>query len=171
MHLLLILGKPWISSTNMNEAFIRQKSSVQIQSNFVKKVTVSIPAKNSLQEKIIESTRYSQMITEEKTQNIKQQMATILETYLDQVRIMIEENKTYPASAKKLGIDGEIVLRFRINRLGHMNSLEFIQKANFEPLNEAAKNAITRVRNFPAIPSEIQNHELVIDQKINFKLK
>ncbi len=94
---------------------------------------------------------------------------TILELYLMQVRKLIESKKFYPASAKRLKIEGDVTLKFSIDRSGHISGIEFLQKANFNPLNDAALSAIESVGKFPSLPTEIKDDTLVIHQKITFK--
>jgi TonB family protein len=96
---------------------------------------------------------------------------TLLDHYLTEVRNLIENKKFYPASAKRLKMEGEVFLKFTINRSGDVFDITFIQKANFDPLNDAALSAIRGVRNFPPIPTEIPEDELTIHQKISFKIQ
>lgn len=96
---------------------------------------------------------------------------TQLHNYLMLVRNLIEKNKYYPASAKRLKIEGDVVLKFTILRNGEAKDIVFIEKSSFDPLNDAAIAAVLDVRIFPAIPQEITDESLTILQKISFKLQ
>jgi TonB family protein len=170
IHVIIIFANSWQDSIQIHldqKISNAQKYEIKMQFNFekknsAKKIEKVAPDKTDRNEDAPQETK--ELASNNTT-------PTALENYLNQIRQLIEKNKFYPAPARRLRIEGEILLRFVINRNGQMTNLEFLQKTKFEPLNAAAKSAVIQVKKFPPIPPEILDEELIINQKISFKLE
>lgn len=69
-----------------------------------------------------------------------------LDKYLVQIRNLINENVKYPLKAKKLSIEGIVIVKFKILEDGSVENIEiieghkFLQNATIEAIQEASKN-------------------------------
>jgi periplasmic protein TonB len=69
-----------------------------------------------------------------------------LDKHLAFIRKLINENVKYPLKARKLSIEGVVIVRFKISQNGTVESIEiieghkFLQKATIEAILEASKN-------------------------------
>lgn len=146
-----------------------QKTEIKMHFSYKDKVERSQNKFDKSVKDIMKKNELSQE-TQEKIENdpIPQ---TALSNYLNQVRVLIENKKFYPASARRMKIEGEVLLKFTLDRQGNIKNVLFIQKSSFDPLNEAAMSALEQVRIFPAFPKEIIEDTLTIQQKISFKIQ
>ncbi len=87
-----------------------------------------------------------------------------LDKHLIEIRNLINKNIHYPKRAKKLSIEGIVIVKFKINEDGTIGNItileghEFLQKATIEAIEEASKS-------FPKT-----NRSIEIQIPIEFKL-
>lgn len=102
--------------------------------------------KNELAEAISKQLQSSN--TETPIQNIKtvvDEKKEYLDKYLSQIRESINKNITYPPKAKKLLIEGTVIVRFKITENGSVEDItiidghKFLQSATIEAIEEASK--------------------------------
>ena len=69
--------------------------------------------------------------------------------YFEMVRMKIESKKKYPATAKNRQIEGRVEVRFVITADGFVSSVELLNGGTYEPLNEAALDAVRAASPLP----------------------
>jgi TonB family protein len=88
------------------------------------------------------------------------------ENYLDKVREIIKKNTTYPAVAKRRGIQGTVKVSFRILRNGSIDNVKVTEKSEFGILNDAALQAVRASSPFDK-PEKI----IAVEIPVSFRLK
>lgn len=97
----------------------------------------------------ITSKTTEKIITAEKeilTKTIVDEKKDYLDKHLAQIRNLINQNVKYPMKARKLSIEGIVVVKFKILEDGSVENIEiidghkFLQNATIEAIQEASKN-------------------------------
>ena len=104
----------------------------------VEEVATNTTVEKSLEKPIVEEkTVQSKPVTDEKKE--------YLDKYLSQIRDSINKNITYPPKAKKLLIEGTVIVRFKITENGSVEDItiidghKFLQSSTIEAIEEASK--------------------------------
>lgn len=188
IHVVVIIPFSWrhqenIGTTKLAQNQKAQRTEIKMQFSFDQKV---IPVKTKklekpdIQKPAIQKSNDSKVpaqkeITQKNIMDVNDLVEkvnpTILELYLSKIRALIESKKFYPASARRLQVEGDVTIKLKIDRNGKLLDLVFTKKAEFDPLNEAARSAANQIENFPPFPDEISNDFLIINQNISFKLR
>jgi TonB family protein len=79
--------------------------------------------------------------------------AEVLRRYEQVISLWIQRNKVYPASAKAKGLQGQAVVRIRINREGTIIFSRLDKPTAYPELNEAITQMIRASNPVPAVPS------------------
>ena len=89
-----------------------------------------------------------------------------------QARLMAHLNsfKRYPADAKRQGKAGVVMVRFRIDRAGHMLSFRIEQGSGHAALDEETARLMQRADPFPAPPDSVSGAELEFVVPVQYKL-
>ena len=90
--------------------------------------------------------------------------------YINDLRIEIERNKSYPLISKAKKEEGIVVLFFRVNNKGEISNLKILKSSGYEKLDEAALKAVKAVGIYKRIPEELENEYLDIQVPIKFNL-
>jgi protein TonB len=80
--------------------------------------------------------------------------AALLEQYLVELLASIEEQKRYPALAKRRSIEGKVQVRFNLACDGRITDLDI--SGSHRLLQKAANKAIKAAYPFPEIPPELR---------------
>lgn len=99
------------------------------------------------------------------------QATTLRDTYLQQVRTRIEEGRRYPLTARKLGQEGRVLVRFVIATDGGLEELELGESCGTRSLDEAALAALRAAAPFPAPPEEFFPDAAAMQIVIAFALR
>ena len=100
-------------------------------------------------EKVVDNTVVEKTKTEEKQLEVKpiiDDKKDYLDKYLAQIRELINKNVKYPSKAKKLSIEGIVIVKFKILEDGTVQNIEiiqgdkFLQTSTIEAIEEASKN-------------------------------
>ncbi len=103
--------------------------------------------------------------------NINHQEIKDLESqYLSKVRSLIEENKIYPKTAKRLNQTGKVFVSFVITKDGKIKDIKIVKSSDFERLNEAATEILSQIGKFEAIPEKLKKEEFEITIPISYEL-
>lgn len=79
--------------------------------------------------------------------------------------------KRYPERAKKRGVEGEIILAFRVNRDGSVSDSQLIKVSTSEILNQEGLEMLARAAPFPAPPASYRpGKSLEYKVPVQFKL-
>ena len=100
-------------------------------------------------EKVVDNTVVEKTKTEEKQVEVKpiiDDKKDYLDKHLAQIRELINKNVKYPSKAKKLSIEGIVIVKFKILEDGTVQNIEiiqgdkFLQTSTIEAIEEASKN-------------------------------
>jgi protein TonB len=89
--------------------------------------------------------------------------------YQDQVRAAILSQKFYPRQARRLKMQGEVIVQLAVMRDGKIGSSHFIKSAGYPVLDEAAQVMISAAAPFPAVPDTIRDIPLKLIIPIYFQ--
>ncbi len=78
-----------------------------------------------------------------------------LKNYLSKVRKIIEAHKRYPLRARRLGIEGEVMVAFKIDRHGNAIDIRVLRKSPFYTFNKFAVKTISSSSPFPPPPERL----------------
>ncbi len=79
-----------------------------------------------------------------------------LEERLRAIRARIEQQKTYPSSARREGIEGTTTLAFRIREGGAVEEARVLKSSGSSLLDEASLEAVRRAAPLPPVEGEIR---------------
>lgn len=94
-----------------------------------------------------------------------------LQSYLRLVRQLLEKHKDYPSMARQRHIQGIVMVRFTIQGGGQVGSFQISHSSGQDLLDEAAKNTIRRVGQFPPLPIDLNRQQLTVEVPLAFRLK
>ncbi|MCX5811170.1 MAG: energy transducer TonB [Proteobacteria bacterium] len=83
------------------------------------------------------------------------------------VREAVMKNLKYPEKARRFGWEGRVILYFIINETGLVRDVKIVKSSGIQMLDEAAKDALTRVAAF----NNKYKRLVVVQLPIEFKLK
>ncbi len=83
-------------------------------------------------------------------------------SYFTRIKKQIERVWVYPLSAARLGISGELTLRFKIARTGELLGIHVVDESGSEILDFAAIKAVKGAAPFYPIPHTIKKDKLTI---------
>lgn len=91
-------------------------------------------------------------------------------SYLEVVRLKIEQHKSYPEMAKSGHIEGQVVIRFVITVEGDVRQLHVAKSSNQKVLDTAALRAVKDAAPFPKPPKHLYKGEIPLEIIIVFEL-
>lgn len=77
-----------------------------------------------------------------------------IRSYLAAVRARIEAAKQYPPNARRRGIEGRAMVRFRLAADGQLLVVRLAAASGFRELDQAALSAVRRAAPFPGFPGQ-----------------
>src|SRR4030042_3631575 len=80
------------------------------------------------------------------------------------IRAAIEKAKTYPLIARKRGVEGTVLVRFRIDAKGSQQDVKIVRSSGYQILDDEVQKMLKKASPFPEL-----NGEIVIP--VTFKLK
>jgi protein TonB len=83
----------------------------------------------------------------------------------------LERYKRYPRPSQQRGEEGTVMLRFRMDRKGHVLSAQIDQKSGHTLLDEEVLALVRRAEPLPAIPAEMSENELELVVPVKFSLR
>ena len=93
-----------------------------------------------------------------------------LQGYLREVRRLLEKHTDYPWMARRRNIQGVVALRFTIASGGQIEACWISRSSGQDLLDDAARDTIRRVGNFPPFPPELNRQKLTIEVPLAFRL-
>lgn len=99
------------------------------------------------------------------------ELKTIEAEYLSKLISLIEKNKTYPNTAKRLNQSGKVLVSFIITKNGEIKNIKISGSSNFEKLDEAALNILKEIQNVGLIPEKLNKESWEITVPIVYQLK
>ncbi len=93
--------------------------------------------------------------------------ASALELYLATIRAKIEQNLSYPMMAKRLKLEGEVLLSFDISEKGDVKNIKITHSSGSKSLDDGAIKTIKEAAPFNPPPDGVISIELPVAYKLN----
>ncbi len=77
----------------------------------------------------------------------------VMRRYEQVLSLWIERHKVYPAMAREQGMEGDAVIRIRLNREGQIILLQLEKPTPYRVLNDAIEDMVRSANPAPAVPS------------------
>ena len=90
--------------------------------------------------------------------------------YQDSIKQKIQEEKTYPRAALRIGYQGEARIAFKVLPSGRIEDLRLVQSSSFNALDQEALDAVRRASPFRTFPADLKESEIEIEVDIVFKI-
>ena len=90
--------------------------------------------------------------------------------YLSKLRYLIEKNKIYPQSAKRLNQMGKVHVCFVISKDGQIKDVKVVKDSNYKRLNEAALEILAKINRFEPIPEKLNKNSWEITVPIVYQI-
>ncbi len=90
--------------------------------------------------------------------------------YFSRVREKIKGTWTYPNVAGERGIEGEVVVEFRIAKDGHLVSADVRRSSGATILDEYSVRAVQAAAPFPPVPDDVAKEALTIHGTFRYSL-
>jgi periplasmic protein TonB len=91
-------------------------------------------------------------------------------SYFAQIKRKIERIWTYPPDAAANGIQGQLYLKFVLNRSGEVKNVEFLRSSGYKVLDKEAWNAVINAGPFGGFPPTIPDDELHITARFTYAI-
>ena len=171
-----IIEKPLPETKSKN--IVKQEKKKEKKKKEVKKV----------EKKVFEKVEKTQEVkVEQKTEPIVQEMAlkevikqentidpsqieALEDEYLSKLRYLIEKNKIYPQSAKRLNQMGKVHVCFVISKDGQIKDVKVVKDSNYKRLNEAALEILAKINRFEPIPEKLNKNSWEITVPIVYQI-
>ena len=92
------------------------------------------------------------------------------QSYLEMVRLKIEQNKKYPDLARVRSIEGRVTIRFVITAEGAVREVEITKHSRNKDLDTAAVKAVRAAAPFSKPPQRFFEGEIPLELTIVFEL-
>ena len=93
------------------------------------------------------------------------------QAYFSKVREKIKAAWTYPSTAGERGIEGEVVVEFRIAKDGNLESTAVRRSSGAPILDEYSMRAVQIAAPFPPVPDDVAKETLTIDSTFRYALR
>ncbi len=161
---------------NINKKFKIQKEKIEIFKNsnlseIPKSIPTTYPSSNIT--KISQSFEnvHSKNNNNSSSKSIENNSQEIISSYLMLINERIKRNVKYPFIAKKNGIEGKVIVQFKILKDGKVRNIKIIKSSGFDILDKYAIKAILSSVPFPHLPRNLGKNNLTIEVPINFFLE
>jgi len=86
------------------------------------------------------------------------------------VRKIIENHKYYPEIAREEGVEGRVLLEFKILKSGKLAFVKVLKSSSYNILDNAAVNSVKNAAPFPPIPEKLGKKALTLRLWVKYKL-
>lgn len=90
--------------------------------------------------------------------------------YQDSIKQKIQEEKTYPRAALRVGYQGAARIAFKVLPSGRIENLRLVQSSGFKDLDQEALDAVKRASPFRRFPEDLKESEIEAEVDIVFKI-
>ncbi len=108
---------------------------------------------------------------ESQPQISQDELDTLKASYLQELKNVIEAQKSYPKTAKRLKQEGSVEVMFTVLKNGTITNVKLNAPSRFTRLNSAAVETLKRVSIFKPIPNELNMQSWEIVVPISYTLK
>ena len=120
-------------------------------------------------EPIVQEMASKEVIKQENTIDASQ-IEALEDEYLSKLRYLIEKNKIYPQSAKRLNQMGKVHVCFVISKDGQIKDVKVVKDSNYKRLNEAALEILAKINRFEPIPEKLNKNSWEITVPIVYQI-
>ncbi len=107
-----------------------------------------------------------------KVKNVAPKVSPVAVTnYESLIMARLEENKYYPRSAKRRGLEGDGLIRIKLNRHGKLLEYRLEKRFPHSLLNKAIARMVEKSAPFPAFPGEIGSETFEFVVPVEFALR
>lgn len=92
----------------------------------------------------------------------------LLAQYKESLRARIDAEKFYPTMSRRMGQRGTAIVGFTLLKDGHIINARVLKSSGYSRLDEAAKMAVTSVKEFDPIPDEIGLMSMNLEIPVKF---
>lgn len=133
--------------------------------------TPATPAADSQYHEKTEATTVKKPETRSVEHAATQQEKALLKRYLQEVAAKINSVKRYPRRARRKGWEGTVVIKLYILATGEVEKAVLVEKSEYDMLNDAALQAITKAQPFPEFQQDLTLQSIIVNVPIQFTLK
>jgi protein TonB len=113
-----------------------------------------MPVEASSPTQFVRSTNAQADLQPDTSKPTKQREAEMVSRYEQLISMWIQKFKVYPEEARRKGMQGETVVRIRIDRQGNIRYQILERTTGHQPLDRAAIDMIRRANPVPAVPND-----------------
>ncbi len=95
---------------------------------------------------------------------------SLLARYTALVRDIIEKHKFYPEIAREEGVEGKVLLEFKVLKNGKLAFVKVLKSSSYDMLDSAAVYSVKKAAPFPSIPRKLGKKALTMRLWIKFEL-
>src|SRR5215470_2884135 len=92
------------------------------------------------------------------------------QAYFSKVREKIKATWTYPTAAGERGIQGEVVVEFRIAKDGRLESVRVRRSSGATILDDYSLRAVQTAAPFPPVPDDVAKETLTVESTFRYVL-
>ncbi len=81
------------------------------------------------------------------------------QSYSEELKVFLEQNKKYPRLAQRLKQSGTVTLRVKIYADGRFGNVEILNESPFDSLNQAAVDLLKSLGRFKPLPQSFESEE------------
>ena len=171
-----IIEKPLPETKSKN--IVKQEKKKEKKINEVKKVEKKVLKEVEKTQEVKVEQKAEPQVQELASKEVLKQKDTIdpsqiedLENeYLSKLRYLIEKNKIYPQSAKRLNQMGKVHVCFVISKDGQIKDVKVVKDSNYKRLNEAALEILAKINRFEPIPEKLNKNSWEITVPIVYQI-
>ena len=101
----------------------------------------------------------------------KKDLRGILRGYYKNLNSLMSARRDYPRSARRLGLEGTVLVEMVINQKGHILSVKLIQSSGHEVLDRAAIAQVHKIGRVPSIPNQIKRTSMTFRIPFEYRLQ
>ena len=94
----------------------------------------------------------------------------IPDDYVARIALRVAAVKRYPVGARKMGLQGTVILSFSLDRSGRLLSSRIVRSSKVPELDEEAARMLSAAAPFPAFPATMTEPEQVFEIPVEFSL-
>jgi protein TonB len=91
--------------------------------------------------------------------------------YVTRVVRRLEHSKKYPQMARRDGIQGQVIVAFRVSSRGEIKAPRIAKSSGHQILDEEAMALLRRVGTLPPFPPELDRQEVSLEVPLNFTMR
>lgn len=101
----------------------------------------------------------------------KSALRGILRGYYKNLNSLMSTSRDYPRSARRLGLEGTVLVEMVINNKGRILSVKLAQSSGHEVLDQAAIAQVHKIGKVPSIPNQIKRNSMTFRIPFEYRLQ